>query len=74
MEARVNGSVWGGGNSKDMHHSSDIIVTFLDQTIYPGGYRFRDGWYRFRDKSGKKLAPGDEFELEIEKIGTLSIK
>ena len=38
MEARVNGQKWGGGNSKEMHHSfADMIVHISDsETIYEG--------------------------------------
>ena len=77
MEARVNGSVWGGGNSKDMHHSFSDIIAHISrsETIYPGEV-IGSGTVGTGSgiESGKKLAPGDEFELEIEKIGTLSNK
>ena len=60
-----------------MHHSFSDIIAHISrsETIYPGEV-IGSGTVGTGSgiESGKKLAPGDEFELKIEKIGTLSNK
>lgn len=75
MEARVNGEVWGGGNSRDMHHDfADIIAhVSASETLFPGEV-IGSGTVGTGCglETGRRLAPGDRFELEIEGIGTLA--
>jgi len=75
MQARVNGTVWGGGNSRDMHHTFADILAHISasETIYPGEV-IGSGTVGTGCglEIGKRLAPGDEFELEIEGIGILA--
>ncbi len=75
MEARVNGERWGGGNSADMHHDfADIIAhVSASETIWPGEV-IGSGTVGTGCglETGRSLAPGDRFELEIEKIGVLA--
>ncbi len=75
MQARVNGTVWGGGNSRDMHHDfADIIAHIsMSETLYPGEV-IGSGTVGTGCglEIGKSLAPGDKFELEIEQIGILA--
>ena len=75
MTARVNGETWGGGNSRDMHHDFAKIIAHISQseTLYPGEV-IGSGTVGTGCglETGRKLAPGDQFELEIEGIGTLA--
>ncbi len=75
MEMRVNGTRWGGGNSDQMHHSFARIIEHISmsETLYPGEV-IGSGTVGTGCglELGKQLKPGDEFELTIEKIGTLS--
>lgn len=75
MEARVNGERWGGGNSSQMHHDFGAILCHISasETIYPGEV-IGSGTVGTGCglEIGKQLKPGDRFELEIEKIGTLT--
>lgn len=75
MEARVNGTRWGGGNSRDMHHDFGAILAHISasETIYPGEV-IGSGTVGTGCglEIGKQLAPGDRFELEIEGIGVLA--
>ena len=75
MEARVNGEVWGGGNSVDMHHDFADIIAHISasETIWPGEV-IGSGTVGTGCglEIGKRLQSGDRFELEIEKIGTLA--
>jgi len=75
MEVRVNGDRWGGGNSAAMHHTFADILAHISasETIYAGeviGSGSVDTGCGL--ELGKRLAPGDRFELEIEKIGILA--
>lgn len=74
MQARVNGQRWGGGNSRDMMHDFGAILAHISasETIYPGEVIGSGavGTGCGMD-TGKRLAPGDQFELEIEGIGVL---
>ena len=74
MEARVNGERWGGGNSRDMHHSFAAILAFVtrSETVHPGEL-IASGTVPTGCglELGRFLALGDVVELEIEKIGVL---
>lgn len=74
MELRVNGERWGGGTSGAMQHDFGAILAHISQseTLYPGEV-IGSGTVGTGCglEIGKRLADGDEFELEIEKIGTL---
>ena len=74
MEARVNGEVWGGGNSSEMHHDFADIISFISQSemLYPGEV-IGSGTVGTGCglETGRRLSPGDVFELESERIGTL---
>ena len=74
MELRVNGERWGGGNSSSMQHDFGAILAHISasETLYPGEV-IGSGTVGTGCglELGKRLAPGDVFELEIEKIGTL---
>lgn len=75
MEARVNGTRWGGGNSRTMHHDFARIIEHISasETLYPGEV-IGSGTVGTGCglELGRRLAPGDRFELTIEKIGTLA--
>ncbi|MFT4795322.1 MAG: 2-keto-4-pentenoate hydratase/2-oxohepta-3-ene-1,7-dioic acid hydratase in catechol pathway [Paracoccaceae bacterium] len=75
MEVRVNGERWGGGNSRDMHHSFADILAHISssETIYAGEV-IGSGTVGTGCglEQGKRLSPDDRFELEIEGIGILS--
>ena len=75
MEARVNGERWGGGNSSQMHHDFGAILAHISasETLYPGEV-IGSGTVGTGCglEIGKQLQPGDQFELEIERIGTLT--
>lgn len=75
MQARVNGDVWGGGNSREMHHDFAAILAHISasETIYPGeviGSGTVGTGCGF--EIGKQLQSGDRFELEVEGIGVLA--
>lgn len=74
MQARVNGERWGGGNSRQMQHDFGRILEHISasETLYPGEV-IGSGTVGTGCglELGKRLAPGDRFELEIEKIGVL---
>ncbi|MDF1717688.1 MAG: fumarylacetoacetate hydrolase family protein [Antarcticimicrobium sp.] len=75
MEARVNGVRWGGGNSRQMQHDFGRILQHISssETLYPGEV-IGSGTVGTGCglELGKRLAPGDRFELEIEGIGILA--
>lgn len=75
MEARINGERWGGGNSRQMHHNFADIIAHISksETLYPGEV-IGSGTVGTGCglEVGKKLAPNDRFELEIEAIGILA--
>lgn len=75
MEARVNGERWGGGNSSAMQHDFGAILAHVSasETLYPGEV-IGSGTVGTGCglEIGRRLAPGDRFELEIEKIGVLA--
>lgn len=74
MQLRVNGERWGGGNSSSMQHDFGAILAHISasETLYPGEV-IGSGTVGTGCglELGKRLAPGDVFELEIEKIGLL---
>lgn len=74
MEARVNGAPWGGGNSDEMQHDFAAILAHISasETIHAGEV-IGSGTVGTGCglELGKRLAPDDVFELEIEKIGIL---
>lgn len=75
MQARVNGEVWGGGNSRDMHHDFAAILAHVSacETLWPGEV-IGSGTVGTGCglEIGRRLHPGDRFELEIERIGVLA--
>ncbi len=74
MELRVNGERWGGGNSRAMHHTFARIIEHVSasETLYPGEV-IGSGTVGTGCglETGRRLAPGDLFELEIDGIGVL---
>lgn len=74
MTARVNGEVWGGGNSGTMYHKFEDIIAFVSQseTLHAGEIL---GSGTVGTGCGLELGryptSGDVIELEIEKIGVL---
>ncbi|MDN2581485.1 fumarylacetoacetate hydrolase family protein [Aquibium sp. ELW1220] len=74
MEVRVNGERWGGGNSREMHHSFARIISYLStsETLYAGEV-IGSGTVGTGCalEVGRQLSPGDVIELTIERIGTL---
>ena len=74
MEVRVNGERWGGGNSRDMHHSFGAILAHVSRSetlhcgevIGSGTVGTGCGL-----EIGRRLAPGDVMELEVAGIGVL---
>ena len=77
MQVRVNGERWGGGNSKDMHHSFAKILSFIStsETLHPGEV-IASGTVPTGCglELGRFLKPNDVVELEIEGIGVLRNK
>jgi 2-keto-4-pentenoate hydratase/2-oxohepta-3-ene-1,7-dioic acid hydratase in catechol pathway len=74
MVARLNGEVVTEGHSSAMHHRFDRILSHITQseTIHPGefiGSGTVGGGCLL--EHGRRLAPGDVIELEIEKLGIL---
>lgn len=74
MEVRVNGRRMGGGSSRKMHHSFNVILAHVSasETIFPGEI-INSGTVGTGcgNEVGCRLQPGDVVELEIEKIGVL---
>ena len=74
MEAHVNGDRWGGGNSRQMHHSFARIIEHISQseTLYPGEV-IGSGTVGTGCglEIGKQLQDGDEIALTVSSIGTL---
>jgi 2-keto-4-pentenoate hydratase/2-oxohepta-3-ene-1,7-dioic acid hydratase in catechol pathway len=74
MQVRVNGERWGGGNSRDMHHKFNDILSFISrsETLYPGEV-IASGTVPTGCglELGRFLAPNDVIELEIDRIGIL---
>lgn len=74
MSARLNGEQQGGGNSSEMHHKFEDIVSWISrsETLYPGEV-IATGTVGTGCgiEQGRLLKDGDVIELEIEKIGVL---
>ncbi|MCC6006092.1 MAG: fumarylacetoacetate hydrolase family protein [Rhodobacteraceae bacterium] len=74
MRARVNGVTWADGSSAEMHHGFARIIAHVsrDETLHPGEVigsgTLGNGCGL---EHGRFLAPGDEVELEIERLGIL---
>lgn len=74
MTAKVNGEIWSEGNSGTIYHSFEKMIAFAsrDETLSPGDLI---GSGTVGSGCGLELdrwvKPGDEIELEIEKIGVL---
>jgi 2-keto-4-pentenoate hydratase/2-oxohepta-3-ene-1,7-dioic acid hydratase in catechol pathway len=74
MRVRVNGELWGEDTSAHMHHTFADMIAYASrsQTLYPGEVL---GSGTAAGGSGveldRRLAPGDEVELEIDGIGVL---
>lgn len=74
MTARVNGEMWGEGNSRDMHWTFEDLIERISmgETLYAGEIigsgTVGDGCGLEHQRS---LNDGDVVELEIEKIGVL---
>jgi 2-keto-4-pentenoate hydratase/2-oxohepta-3-ene-1,7-dioic acid hydratase in catechol pathway len=77
MTARVNGEVWSQGNSGSIYHKFEKMIAFasMEETLQPGDLI---GSGTVGTGCGLELdrwvKPGDEIELEIEKIGVLRNK
>lgn len=74
MTASLNGEVQGQGNSSDMYHKWDRIISFasLGETLYPGeviGSGTVGGGTLI--EKGKCLTPGDLVEFSITGLGIL---
>jgi 2-keto-4-pentenoate hydratase/2-oxohepta-3-ene-1,7-dioic acid hydratase in catechol pathway len=74
MTVRVNGETWGEASSAEMHHSFGDLLAYASrsQTLHPGevvGSGTAPGGSGI--ELDRRLAPGDELELEIEGIGVL---
>jgi 2-keto-4-pentenoate hydratase/2-oxohepta-3-ene-1,7-dioic acid hydratase in catechol pathway len=74
MQVHVNGEHWGGGNSSTMQHDFGRIIEHISasETLYSGEV-IGSGTVGTGCglEIGKRLSPGDRFDLTIEKIGTL---
>lgn len=74
MEARVNGQRWGGGSTASMTTSFADLITFISEgeTLHPGEL-LGSGTVGTGCglELGRRLASGDEVELEVEGIGLL---
>jgi 2-keto-4-pentenoate hydratase/2-oxohepta-3-ene-1,7-dioic acid hydratase in catechol pathway len=74
MIARVNGTEWGRGNSREMHWKFEDCIAHISrgETLHPGEF-FGSG--TVGNGCGLEhlrfLSPGDVVELEVEKIGVL---
>ena len=74
MSARIDGQEWSRGTSADMRYSVAELIAFIsrDETLYPGdviGSGAVGGGCGF--ELGRRLAPGNIIELEVERLGTL---
>ncbi len=73
-EARVNGEVWSGGSTSELHHSFEEMIAFIsqDETLFPGDFiaagTIPGGCGLELDRW---LKPDDVVELEVEGLGIL---
>lgn len=71
---RVNGEVWGRGNTRDMFHRWDVLVAYIsrDETLYAGEVigsgTVGNGCGL---EQGRFLSPGSLIELEVSGLGKL---
>lgn len=74
MTARINGEVWSEGNFNTIHWQFEQMIAHVsqDETLYPGDI-LGSGTVGFGSgfEIDKWLQPGDDIELEIEKLGIL---
>ncbi len=77
MTAKINGETWSDGNSGTSHWTFEQMIAHvsMDETLYPGDIL---GSGTVGNGCGLELnrwlQPGDEVELEIEKLGILRNK
>lgn len=75
MNVSVNGTHWGGGNSRAMQHDFAAIIAHISsaETLWPGEV-IGSGTVGTGCglEIGRQLADGDLMELTIDKIGTLA--
>lgn len=77
MSAKINGELWSQGCTSTMHHTFEDIIAYISQSesIYPGEVL---GSGTVGNGCGlellKFLKSGDEIELIIEKIGSITNK
>ncbi len=74
MRVRVNGETWGEDTSAHMHHTFAAMIAYASsaQTLRPGeviGSGTAAGGSGL--ELGRRLAPGDVVELEVDGIGVL---
>ncbi len=74
VEVRVDGRVWGSGHTAGKQHSLAAMVAYasLGEHLAPGELLATGTIPGCSGvETGQWLAPGDEIELEIERVGTL---
>lgn len=75
-QARVNGQTWCDNNTSTMDRSFEQIIAYMSrsQTLYPGEF-FASGTVGrgCGFERDEYLKPGDLVEIEMERIGTLSV-
>jgi acylpyruvate hydrolase len=72
VRTRVNGTVVKEGNTADMVHSVETLVSYFSQTtLMPGDIIATGSPRAAAGRAGNSLAAGDRIECEIEGIGTL---
>jgi 2-keto-4-pentenoate hydratase/2-oxohepta-3-ene-1,7-dioic acid hydratase in catechol pathway len=78
MLARVNGVEWSRGTTADMHWSFEEIIAYISksETLHPGDFVGSGTCSGEQGRGcglelGKYLEPGDEVELEAERLGVL---
>jgi 2-keto-4-pentenoate hydratase/2-oxohepta-3-ene-1,7-dioic acid hydratase in catechol pathway len=74
MAVRVNGELWGSGNSSEMHHGFRRLVSYAsqDETLYPGevlGSGTLGGGCG--NERGRFLQHDDVVEMTVQGLGTL---
>lgn len=74
MRVRVNGEVWGEDTTAHMHHTFAAMIAYASrgQTLHPGeviGSGTAAGGSGL--ELGRRLAPGDVVELEVDGLGVL---
>jgi 2-keto-4-pentenoate hydratase/2-oxohepta-3-ene-1,7-dioic acid hydratase in catechol pathway len=74
MRVRVNGETWGEDRTAHMHHTFAAMIAYASrsQTLRPGeviGSGTAAGGSGL--ELGRRLAPGDVVELEVDGLGVL---